>query len=193
MDDSIFIEILKYGAGKGLEGVSFEELKTSIHDHSDAESTETEHGLLKNVFDECFEQSDVGSGTEKFNLKTDYYFRLIEYQELAESRAVAKSANRNAFIAIGISVFVIIVTAVLTFTQLNTPATITKSELNALIMATRDAGVQREVKLDSMQMAQILSAIGYDQSNDRSKKQNAVNQGQEVSHHELINQYFEDE
>ncbi len=194
MEDTIFIEVLKYGAGKGLEGVSFEELKRWIYDRRDAGFSETEHVLLNNLFDECFERAKTGYDTDKLNLKTEYYFRLIEYQELQESRKASREANRNAFIAIGISLLAILASAILTFTQLNTPTRINKSDLTALIESNRDAGIQKEVKLDSLQMAQILSAIGYGQSNPKSTTiPKATDQGGEISIHGLINQYFEEE
>jgi len=193
MEDSIFIEVLKFGEEKGIEGVSFEKLKNWIYDDKDAGFTDTELVLLKNIFDECFEQSKVGNYIEEFNLKTEYYFRLIEYRELQESREAAKSANRNAMWAICISILAIIISAVLTFNQLNTPVSMNKSDLQALINSNTKADVQREVKIDSLQMAQILSAIGYSQPHRKAEKQKALDQGREVSHHQLINKYFEGE
>ncbi len=130
---------------------------------------------------------------EKYHLSFEARFKLLDYYELQEAQRSAKSANRNAFIAIGISVIAIVISAVFTFTQSNVPITINRSDLNDLINSNREAGVQREVKLDSLQMAQILSAIGFDQSNIKVKKKEATNQGHEASHLELINQYFEDQ
>jgi hypothetical protein len=193
MEDSVFIEVLKYGAEKGVEGGTLENMKKWICDHRDAELIETEHVLLENIFEECFEMSNGGTGGEKYNLKTEYYFKLIEYQELRESNKAAKSASRNAFTAIGISVFAMVFIAVFAFTQWNRPITINESDLNALISSNRHSNAQREVKLDSLQMAQILAAMQYSRSNPEPKKQKTIEQGQEVSHHELINQYFEDE
>lgn len=207
MEDSIFIEVLKYGAQKGIEGLTVEELYVWGSEHGyleldgyldpDVEDVDQQikRFAFKNLFLECFQQSNYAHGAKSkttYVLKNEYYFRLIEYRELQESRTAARSANKNSMWAIGISVAAIIVSAVLTFAQLNTPTTINKSDLQALINSNAPANVQREVKLDSLQMAQILSAIGYDQSNSRTKKKKAINQGQEVSHHELINQYFED-
>jgi hypothetical protein len=189
MENSIFIDVLTYGAKRGAAGVSFEELKKRINDNRDTELTETELALLNNIFKECF--ASGGSGTEKQNLKTEYYFRLIEYQALKESWKAGKSANRNAFTAIGLAVFAIVLTTFLAFTQWNRPITLSKSDLNALTSSNRHANVQREVKLDSLQMAQILAAVQY--RGPEPKNQKPKEQGQEISHHELINQYFENE
>ncbi len=129
----------------------------------------------------------------KYHLSFEARFKLLDYYELQEAKRAAKAANRNAFIAIAISAFAIVMSAVLTFTQSNTPIPINRSDLNALIKSNREPSVQSEVKLDSLQMAQILSAIRYDKPNTKAKKEETTNQGQEVSHHELINQYFEDQ
>lgn len=205
MEDSIFIKVLEYGEQVGIDGTTdadfwkwAKNLGVDNKSGNIQESLKTNalQSILKECFDRAYATEDNGSKTEhyyKLVLKTEYYFRLIEYRELQESRAAARSANKNAMWAIGISVAAIIVSAVLTFTQLNTPATINKSDLNALIKSNKEAGVQRKVKLDSLQMAQILTAIGDNQSNTKAKKVKATDQGQEVSHYELINQYFEDE
>ena len=199
MEDSIFIEVLKFGEKKGLEGTDYNELSNWIIKNGFAESADAKKdnkaAILSNLFDECFDYPRGGNKRDKANLKTEYYFRLIEYRELQASRMAARSANRNAMYAIRISIFAIIVSAVLTFTQLNAPVSVNKSDLQALINSNTSANVQREVKLDSLQMAQILSAIGYRQpkpENDR-KKSLYKDQGKEVSHHQLINKYFEGE
>ncbi len=195
MAKPVFIKLLEYGEEVGLSGTNFDHIHSWAAQNnifSSSGNNESELLLLRDLYFECFHNVS-GSSEDLWVLKTEYYFRLIEYRELQESRIAAKSANRNAFIAVGISVFAIIVSAVLTFAQLKTPATINKSDLNALIKSNRETGVQRAVKLDSLQMAQIISAIGYDQSNSKTKRKQATVQGQEVSHHELINKYFEDE
>jgi hypothetical protein len=195
MDKPVFIKLLEYGEEVGLSGTNFDHIHSwAVQNNifSNSGNIESELLLLRDLYFECFHKGS-GSSEDLWVLKTEYYFRLIEYRELQESRTAARSANKNAMWAIGISVAAIIVSAVLTFTQLNTPATINKSDLNALIESNRENGIQRTVKLDNVQMAQILSAIGHEQSNSRTKKQQAADQGQEVSHHELINKYFEDE
>ncbi len=195
MDKPVFIKLIEYGEEVGLAGTNFNHINSWAVQNdifSNSGNKESERLLLRDLYFECFNRGS-GSSEDLWVLKTEYYFRLIEYRELQESRLAAKSANKNAMWAIGISVAAIIVSAVLTFAQLNTHATINKSDLQAFIDSNRESEVQREVKLDSLQIAQILSAIGYDQSNSRTKKQQATDQGQEVSHHELINKYFEGE
>ncbi len=196
MKDSIFIKLLEYGAKKGIEGTSYDEIKSWATERNFIDVTDDVDGRakeLEQLFSETYQQV-VRDTDVTHTLKTEYYFRLIEYQELQASRQAAREANRNAFIAIGISLFAIIISAVLTFAQLRMPTTISKSDLSALIRSNTEAGTQqREVKLDKLQMAQILSAIGFDKTNTNAKKEEATNQGHEASHLELINQYFEDQ
>jgi len=201
-NDKIFIELLKYGAEKGLKGTDQLEVEQWAAERylPDRKSNEAEWNdlqvTLRYLFEECFHETNrttKGGHIRIRVLKNEYYFRLIEYQELQESRRAAREASRNAWWAIRIAVAAIIVSAVLTYTQLNTPTTINKSDLNALIESNRNTNIQSEVKLDSLQMAQILSAIGYSQPKPNTKKQPATDQGKEVSHHELINKYFEDQ
>jgi len=205
MEDIIFIEVLKCGAKKGIEGLTAEELYTwgaeqgyfGPNAYLDPDVQDVDQQLkrfaFKKLFLECFQKSNYAHGAKAktaYVLKNEYYFRFIEYQELQESRAAAKSANRNAMWAIGISVFAIIVSAFLTYTQLNTPASINKSDLQALINSNSSADVQKEVKLDPLQMEQILSAMA--QSKSAVKTKNPF-QSNEIKHHELINQYFENQ
>ncbi len=195
MDKPVFIKLLEYGEEVGLSGTNFDHIHSwAVQNNifSNSGNIESELLLLRDLYFECFNRVS-GSSEDLWVLKTEYYYRLIEYRELQEGRAAARSANKNAMWAIMISVTAIIISAVLTFTQLRTPTTINKSDLNALIKSNRDSANQKEVKLDSLQMAQILSAIGFDKSNIKVKKDEVTNQGQEASHHELINQYFEDQ
>lgn len=194
MKDAIFIKVLQHGEDAGLEGTNMALLRDYIEKSLSIDFNHQDYNAyldpLKQLFNECFRPVNEG---KNHILKTEYYFRLIEYRELQESRAAAKSANRNAFTAIGVSVSAMVFCAVLAFTQLNTPLTINKSDLKALIDSSRETGIQKEVKLDSLQMAQILTAIQSSQSSSRAKETKIPGQSQEVSHHELINQYFEDE
>ncbi len=125
---------------------------------------------------------------------------MIEYNELKESRNAARiagenalNASNNAVKAIRIAVVAIIVGILATIFQITTPATIDKTDLDTLVKSIKDVGDQKEVKLDRLQMAQILSAVGYGQSMPKPPPPKAIDQGKEISHHELINRYFEDE
>ncbi|MCP3871893.1 MAG: hypothetical protein GY699_01905 [Desulfobacteraceae bacterium] len=197
-NDKIFIELLKYGAEKGLEGVTADEItnwaigKGFVNKNPSTPEQKIKQKALHRLLNECFNPCSADKGPQAFVLINEYYFRLIEYQELQESRRAAREASRNAFMAIGISIFAIIITAFLTYTQLNTPTIINQSNLNALIESNRKANIQSEVKLDSLQMAQILSAIEYSQPKTKAKKLPANDQGKEISQHELINRYFEE-
>lgn len=196
MEDSIFIKVLEHGEQVGLDGTNetllrdYIQRKTSINFEDEDHKHKTDS--LHRLFLSCFEFFDNGKAGKNNILKTEYYFRLIEYRELQESRLAARSANKSAMWAISISIFAIIISAVLTFAQLNTPVSMNTSDLLSL---TNSNAVQREVKLDSLQMAQILLAVGYGQAKPTSDRKVSPDQshGKEVQHHQLINQYFEDE
>jgi len=113
--------------------------------------------------------------------------------ELQKSRKAAYKANRNAFFAIGISLIAIIISMISSYTLLKTPVSINKSDLKALVQAQKTLNTQTEVKLDALQMKQILSAIEYNKSNQQAKVQKPATQSQELKHVELINRYFEED
>jgi hypothetical protein len=200
-NDKIFIELLKFASKKGLDGATVSELDAWAGQNEfiagSAANAEQTRDALRQLFLECtnpVENSDVRV------LRNEYYFRLIEYNELRESRIAARVAsekaliaNDNAVKAIRIAVVAIIVSVLATIFQITTPVTINKTDLDAMVNGTKDAEVQKEVKLDSLQMAQILSAIGYGQSMPKQPPPKATDQGKEISHHELINRYFEEE
>lgn len=201
MEDTIFIKVLEYGEKAGIEGATDSEFWEWTKSLGINNNTSDDHETLKaqalnRILDECFFKSKLALAEEtpkktiyKNVLKTEYYFRLIEYRELQQSRAAAKSASKNAFIAIMISMVAIIFSIYVA----KQPISINKSDLNALINSNKDTVIQKEVKLDRLQMAQILSAIGYGQSNPKPMRSEAKGKSKEISHHELINQYFEDE
>lgn len=180
-DDTVFIELLKYGAEIGLEGITIIELEDwavekgflDATDDSSLEDQSHQQKALENLFQECFYITDNYTGDIPLRvLKNEYYFRLIEYKELQESRRTAKQANRNAFIAIGISVSAIIISALMTWSQLKTPTTIKTDQLNALITATTAPKIQN-VHLNDNQIKELKGILEDTRTNEviLSKKQ----------------------
>ena len=194
MEDTVFIKVLEHGEQVGLEGTTPTDLKRHIEKELDIDLDHTDHQSKKesldNIFYECFRNVDGRKHGRNHILKTEYYFRLIEYRELQEARSASKSANRNAFMAIGLSIFAILVSAILPLTQLNTPVSISKADFQELI---KTANSEQEVKLDRLQMARILSAIESLQLEPIPQKSKAILPSNEVQHHDLINRYFEEQ
>ena len=189
MEDSIFIKVLEHGEDAGLNGTSLPLLRRCIEKemHIDLKHPDFElySKSLERLFSQCFEFVDIDGFEENHVLKTEYYFRLIEHRELQESRAAAKAAHRNAFIAIGISVCAIIISAILTWTQVNAPIGLDERTVTSLIESNM---AQKNVKLNPQQMEQILSAI---ETVKPPKKEMNTIQSNEVKFHDLINRYFE--
>ena len=194
MEDTVFIKVLEHGEQVGLEGTTPTDLKRHIEKELDIDLDHTDHQSKKesldNIFYECFRNVDGRKHGRNHILKTEYYFRLIEYRELQEARSASKSANRNAFMAIGLSIFAILVSAILPLSQLNAPVSIRKADFQEL---TKTANVEQEVKLDRLQMARILSAIESLQLEPIPQKSKAILPSNEVQHHDLINRYFEEQ
>src|SRR5690606_33817571 len=132
MEDSIFIEILKHGEERGLDGTAFHVLKEHLirkgflkKDHDQL----TENRLYK-LYSECFDEYHTGPHGSRI-LKTDYYFRLIEYRELQEARNAPREANRNSFIAIGISILAILASVAATYLQMRNPVEIDDRQIDS--------------------------------------------------------------
>lgn len=200
MQDSTFIKVLEYGEQVGLEGTNEADFLKWAEDEGLIDLTSTESktasqiASLKQLFSECFKtflstekKDSVRQMYSSDVLRTEYYFRLIEHRELQLNREAAKSANRNAFVAIGISVTAIIVSAVMTWSQLNTSVSLDKFTLQSLIESNV---VQRDVNLNPQQMKQILAVL--EKAKPENKKISTL-PSNEVQHHELINRYFESE
>ena len=203
MKDTIFIKVLEYGEQVGIDGTTYQEFikwarqENLIIPESGDPDEKLKTAALQNLFSECFQRSKAIQDSDKERttphtnvLKTEYYFRLVEHRALEESRKAAKSANRNAFSAIAISIIAMIICTVTVFVQLNSPISINKSDLQGLIESNTASKV-KEVRLDRLQMTQILSAIEADQATAPQKK-SATMPSNEVEHHELINRYFEE-
>lgn len=160
MENSVFIKILEYGEECGLEGVHWEALLKKMQEEGvvskeDQFSVEERNRLFK-LFDECYDKPHGGSHTHRL-LKTEYYFRLIEYRELQESREASRSANKNAFVALVISVVAILVGIISATIQLSSAVSIDAAQIHELVEAFSPPIVQ-EVTISDEQMLALISA-----------------------------------
>ncbi|VAW54235.1 hypothetical protein MNBD_GAMMA06-1294 [hydrothermal vent metagenome] len=162
MENSHFIKLLEYGEKVALDGVNFETVTDwAIQEEIIPGRGETSHddarNFLRDQFFECFENSS-GSTKNIWSLKTEYYFRLIEFRELQESRIASKQANRNSFIAIGISIFALVCTVLVSYMQLTGSVKISPAQIKEVVNSN-NLPVSGAVAIDSKQLQVLVDAI----------------------------------
>jgi hypothetical protein len=131
-ENNIFIKLLRLGESKGIQGIDENEFKkwALSHQEIDNEYCEEFH-KIRRLFLECFDEIIKSHGIpNEYILKTEYYFRLIEFQELELSRETAASANKHSKIAIGISLVAIFIGIVATIIQSQSQVTIDSSQIS---------------------------------------------------------------
>lgn len=127
------------------------------------------------------------------SLKNQHCVRLIDHQELQEARKAAKDANRNAIAALCISIIAIVFSGYLTLK----PVSINKADIKALAAAVKGSGdeksqlSQNTIKIDRLQMAQIISAIEKAKAKPTVKRSQLKTISSEDSMVEAINDYYE--
>lgn len=149
MSEPVFIKLLEFGEIIGLAGTDFDAatewavnsgLLPPVSDQAHAK----QKYLLRDLFFESFALNS-GSTEPVWVLKAEYYFRLLEFRELQESRASSQAANRNSLIAMGISLIAIIISCVTAYVQVKTPVgiqgavTINESQIKAIIESNKVA------------------------------------------------------
>lgn len=147
MSKPVFIKLLEFGEKIGLAGTDFDAVTEwalnsgvlpSVSDQTHAK----QKYLLRDLFFESFTLNS-GSSEPVWVLKAEYYFRLLEFRELQESRASSQAANRNSLIAMGISLIAIIFSCVTAYVQVKTPVsiqgalTINESQIKAIIESNK--------------------------------------------------------
>jgi hypothetical protein len=78
---------------------------------------------------------------DEYILNAEYYFRLVEFQELEESRIASSDANRHSQVAIAFSIVAIAVSLIVGAIQLNSTITIDYNQVNR--METKEAPVSQ--------------------------------------------------
>lgn len=140
--DPVFIEILRFGAERGIKTVRFEDLIERLENKNYLTCTpdDTMRSRILDWWTECFLQDHRSNGCGA--LKTEYFFRLIEYQELQLARTAAedaqinaKKANRNSFIAISISVSAVIIGIIVSVYQTSQPMKLDTNQANKIHQA----------------------------------------------------------
>lgn len=105
---SFFIPLIELGLEKGDDGTSVEEAKEYLK-HKNLLTNEQNLEPFYLVFADFFEIGEIfyqhlqKQATKKFFLRTDTYFRYLEYIELQEARKTSMEAKCLAIVAIVIS------------------------------------------------------------------------------------------
>src|SRR5690625_6798906 len=91
MHQHIFIRLLEYGESIGLNGTNFEEVlewdkKYNYIPKPGSQEYKLREGLLRELFFESFTKS-TASTDNIWVLKSEYYFRLLQYRELQLARS----------------------------------------------------------------------------------------------------------
>jgi len=159
-DKTIFIKLLKYGESLGLEKCTIDDALAWARKNNfiSEEGDSRQKDRFIQLFLECFHGVVPVREEATYVLKNEYYFRLIEYKELKESRIASKSANRNAFIAIGISLTSIVLGVYATWFQLNTEISVDSSQVASIIDASKPPQSQN-VELSSNQLSLVVSEL----------------------------------
>lgn len=198
MDKTGLIQVLEYGEKVGPGGTTEGEFliwtkNRAVHEKSSGRDGDAGTGALIAIFHECFEPVPLNGKNDvdnAYRLKAEYRYRLIEYRNMQKGIQTATSASKTAVAAIALSVAAIIISL---FTGLNRPdpaVSLSDAEISRIV-DTVEKSVSREVRLDGLQMRQILSAIEADKAAAPQKK-SAMMPSNEIKHHELINRYFEE-
>jgi hypothetical protein len=144
----IFIALLEHGEDKGLDGTSLANVldwaqKNDYLPEKDDPRYNEMQGLLRDLFFESFAQNSfVSSSANSWGLKAEYFYRLLEYRELHEARENSRKAQKNALIAISISIFALVASVSIGYMQLSKPVEISERQISKMI---------DEVKLSSQQ------------------------------------------
>lgn len=157
MDEkSIFIRLLRLGEQKGIQGVSSLEFEAWASSQPEVEEEgDPEYFRLLNLRDECFNRNSEHRKDPVYVLKNEYYFRLVEFQELEESRKASTQANKNSTKAMIIAMAAILLSLIIGGLQYNTPTTINYDQVNR--METRRFPVSQ--KIESEQLSQVIEAL----------------------------------
>lgn len=156
-NDDFYIQVLKFAASKAPDGFTQVDYENWAKDTYGTVSDDTRL-TLKHIRQECF-HSSTRNHKPIFSLKSEYYYRLVEFQELEESRKASSEANKNSQVAIGFSILAIATSLIIGAIQLNSRITIDYDQVNR--METKKFPITQ--KIESRQLNQVIDAL--EQSN----------------------------
>ncbi len=148
----VFIRLLEHGENVGIKGTNRNKSKAYVYGDN-VKLTDDEECLFRDLFEESFHKGVLysDSGKDLRILKTEYYFRLLEYRELKESRTASLSARNFSLWAICVSLAAIVAGFGIGYVQLTTPITINDEQVGRVVEAARSP-----VSLNQTQLEKLL-------------------------------------
>jgi hypothetical protein len=137
----IFVELLKLGESRGVRGFDSNEFKKWALSQVEIESENSQsYQNIYRTFKESFDEIDKGYGNPNvFILKNEYYFRLVEFEELRLSREASTSAKKYSIFAMSIYVLAILISITASYIQTNSPISIEQNQIGAVKLQLESA------------------------------------------------------
>jgi hypothetical protein len=135
--EDLYIKILSYGRANIGKPIKYSDLKQ----HLDVEGYDDDEFAVIQFFNALFINKRFPDGNPpgkippddgEYFLEHSGYFNLLEHDELLEARKSSFHAKVIAFIAIGISIITMLISAYYSNAQLNSPTTIDASQFERL-------------------------------------------------------------
>lgn len=159
MKNSIYIKILEYGEDAGINGLSHDEILEKLKSAGliNGEIDLVIENRITSIFYECFEKTQ-GSEHNTRLLKPEYFYRLIEFRELEESRKASSDANTKSNIAIFLAIFALVATIVVSYIQQNSSITVNPLQIDQVVKSNLTPENQ-SVILDQKQFGRIINTF----------------------------------
>jgi hypothetical protein len=149
---SIFIRLLEFGENKGIQGFKGDEYDEWKAEQSDIVNAHGDSSReTRSLLDTCFDQYTENTGF-KYVLKTEYYFRLIEFKELELSRKASSEANRNSIIATMLAVISIGIGSYFGYIQKTTPMILNNDQVESI-------KAPESQRIESEQLTQVIESL----------------------------------
>jgi hypothetical protein len=151
---SIFIRMLQLGADNGAKPMTKSAFIEWAVGQGDIESEQDPViSQLHKLFDECFICSRTPTiGENAYVLKSEYYFRLLEFTELELSRKASSEANRNSIIATVLAVISIGIGSYFGYIQKTMPMILNNDQVESI-------KAPESQRIESEQLTQVIEAL----------------------------------
>ena len=140
MDESIYVEFLKWADSKGLSGFTEDEAISRFGEKIKPVLTSASKSQAL-VYVNVSGQSKPGQYRA---LGLEGKFKLLDHQELLEAKAATHEAKRQARVAFALSILSLVVAGVTGYLQLTSPTTIAPEQVSAILEAIEQTSEANE-------------------------------------------------
>jgi hypothetical protein len=198
MDENILIKLLEHGENAGQTGITKADalewfaLTASVGPVSDPGAANREEDFLA-LFYECFEPApptQQEADPKRYRLAPQYRIRLIEYRSRQRGTQTAARALKISSAALVLFVATVIFGLFWAQSRPSGQPSVSDAQLKKIAETVLSAE-PRDVRLDRLQMMQIISAIEA-KKDTAGQRPPATIPSNEIEHHDLINRYFEE-